>query len=95
MLNQELEKLETLGPIGTKIKTKMEELYDKLLHKGSSPKKPDVIRMIDTSKMDYAIMIQLSQSMIATGVSEGQNLVALATAIGHKVRDYYNLPIFT
>jgi len=95
MLNQELEKLETLGPIGTKIKTKMEELYDRLLHKGSSPKKPDVIRMIDTSKMDYAIMIQLSQSMIATGVSEGQNLVALATAIGHKVRDYYNLPMKT
>ena len=92
MLNQDLEKLETLGTIGIKIRTQMEFLHDKINRKGNAKVKPEIIRMIDRHNFDYDILIQLSYSMISTGVSEGQKLTALAIALGNRVRDFYNLP---
>ena len=95
MLQTELKKLETLGPVGLRLKAQLVELYDRLSSKGDNRLKPEVIRMIDKSNMEYSIMIQLSHSMIATGTSEGQSVTALAIAIGERVRNYYNLPIKT
>ena len=92
MLQKELEKLETLGPVGIRIRAQLVELYDGLISKGNNNLKPEVVRMIDNYNMDYDIMVQLSHSMIATGTSEGQNLTQLAIAIGERVRNYYNLP---
>ncbi len=92
MLQNELEKLETLGPVGIRIRAQLVELYDKLNSKGNAKLKPEVVRMIDKHNMDYDIMVQLSHSMIATGTSEGQNLTQLAIAIGERIRNYYNLP---
>ena len=91
MLQKELKKVETLGAVGVRIRTQLVELYDKLNTKGDNRLKPEVIRMIDKSDIDYDIMIQLSHSMIATGTSEGQNLTQLAIAIGERIRNYYNL----
>lgn len=70
----------------------MEVLYDKINNKGNARVKPEIIRMIDRHKLDYDMLIQLSYSMVSTGVSEGQKLTALAIAIGNRIRDYYNLP---
>jgi len=95
MLQTELKKLETLGTVGVRLRTQLVELYDRLSSKGDNRLKPEVIRMIDKSNMEYSIMIQLSHSMIATGTSEGQSVTALAIAIGERVRNYYNLPIKT
>ena len=36
MLQKELKKLETLGPVGSKIRTQLVELYDKLNTKGDN-----------------------------------------------------------
>ncbi len=91
MLQKELKKLETLGPVGVRIRTQLVELYDKLNTKGDNRLKPEVVRMINNHNIDTDIMIQLSHSMVATGTSEGQNLTQLAIAIGERVRNYYNL----
>ena len=69
----------------------MEFLHDKINRKGNAKVKPEIIRMIDRHNFDYNILIQLSYSMISTGVSEGQKLTALAIALGNRVRDFYNL----
>jgi DNA-directed RNA polymerase len=92
MLKIELEKLNTLGVVGVKLRRQLVELYDKLSNKGGSNNKPSVIVMIDKFNIEFDIAIQLSHSMIATGTSEGQNLTQLAIAIGERVRNYYNLP---
>ena len=91
MLQTELKKLETLGPVGIRLRAQLVELYDKLNTKGVSNHKPAVVLMVNKHNMDYDIMIQLSHSMIATGTSEGQNLTQLAIAIGERIRNYYNL----
>ena len=93
MLQNELEKLNTLGPVGIRIRAQLVELYDRLSNKSASNFKPEVVRMIDNHNIDYDIMIQLSHNMIATGTSEGQYLAPLAIAIGTRIRNYYNLPI--
>ena len=93
MLQTELKKLETLGPVGIRLRTQLVELYDKLNTKGESNHKPAVVLMINKHNMDYDIMVQLSHSMIATGTSEGQNFSALAIAIGARVRNFYNAPL--
>lgn len=91
-MNETLKQLETLGPIGIKLRTKMQDRFD--LHNNTDAKvKPGVVRMIVHSHMDFNILIQLSYSMVATGTSEGQKYVQLAIAIGERVRNYYNLPI--
>ena len=92
MLQKELEKLETLGVVGIRIRAQLVELYDRLNTKSNSNFKPEVVRMISKNNIDYDIMIQLSHNMIATGTSEGQYLASLAIAIGERVRNYYNLP---
>ena len=92
MLQTQLKKLETLGPVGIRLRTQLVELYDKLSNKSKSNNKPEVILMIDKTCMQFSIMIQLSHSMIATGTSEGQNLTQLAISIGERIRNYYNLP---
>ena len=66
-------------------------LFDKLSNKTNSNRKPDVITVINNHKIDFNIAIQLSHSMIATGVSEGQNLTQLAIAIGDRIFSYYNI----
>ena len=91
MLNEQLHSLETLGPVGIKIRTQMEMLFDKLSNKTISNRKPDVVTAINNYKIDFNIAIQLSHSMIATGVSEGQNLTQLAIAIGDRILAYYNV----
>ena len=93
MLQTELKKLETLGPVGIRLRAQLVELYDKLNTKGESNHKPAVVLMINKHNMDYDIMVQLSHSMIATGTSEGQNFSALAIAIGARVRNFYNAPL--
>ena len=93
MLQTELEKLETLGPVGIRIRAQLAERYDSLNTKGVSNHKPAVILMINKHNIDYDMMIQLSHSMIATGTSEGQNFSALAIAIGTRVRNFYNAPL--
>ena len=95
MLQKELKKLETLGPVGVRIRTQLVELYDKLNTKSDNNFKPEVVRMISKNNICYDLMVQLSHSMIATGTSEGQNLTQLAIAIGERVRNYYNLPTKT
>ena len=60
-------------------------LFDKLSNKTSSNRKADVVTVINNNKIDFNIAIQLSHSMIATGVSEGQNLTQLAIAIGDRI----------
>ena len=93
MLQKELKNLETLGPVGVRLRTQLNELYDRLNTKSDyGRKRPEVISMIDKNDMSYDVMIQLSHSMIATGTGEGQNLTQLAIAIGERVRNYYNLP---
>ena len=93
MLQTELKKLETLGPVGIRIRAQLVERYDSLNTKGVSNHKPAVILMINKHNIDYDMMIQLSHSMIATGTSEGQNFSALAIAIGTRVRNFYNAPL--
>ena len=95
MLQTQLKKLETLGPVGIRLRAQLVELYDKLNTKSDNNFKPEVVRMINKHNMDYDIMVQLSHSMIATGTSEGQNLTQLAIAIGERIRNYYNLPTKT
>lgn len=70
----------------------MDFLHDKINRKGNARVKPEIIRMIDRHNFDYDMLIQLSYSMVSTGVSEGQKLTALSIAIGNRIRDYYNLP---
>ena len=86
-----LNQVETLGPVGIKIRTQMETLFDKLSNKTSGNRKPDVVTVINVNKIDFNIAIQLSHSMIATGVSEGQNLTQLAIAIGDRVLAFYKV----
>ena len=95
MLQTELKKLETLGPVGIRLRAQLVELYDRLNTKTNNNFKPEVVRMINKHNMDYDIMIQLSHSMIATGTSEGQNFTDLAIAIGDRIRNFYKLPIKT
>ncbi len=92
MLTEELKKLETLGPVGIKVRSELKLLYDDLDKRSSGTLKPGVIRMIDKHKMDFDMFVQLSYSMIATGTSEGQKLTALAIAIGDRIRNFYHLP---
>ncbi len=92
MLTETLSKLETLGPVGIKIRTIMNERYDFLNKESNGPLKSGIVRMIDKHKIDYNIMIQLSYAIVATGTTEGQNLIQLAIAIGNRVRNYYKLP---
>ena len=66
-------------------------LFDKLSNKTTSNRKPDVVTAINNYKIDFNIAIQLSHSMIATGVSEGQNLTQLAIAIGDRILAFYNV----
>lgn len=92
MLTETLSKLETLGPVGIKIRTIMNERYDFLNKESNGPLKSGIVRMIDKHKIDYNMMIQLSYSIVATGTTEGQNLIQLAIAIGNRIRNYYKLP---
>ena len=92
MLQTELKKVETLGPVGLRLKAQLVERYDSLNTKSDNNLKPEVVRMIDKSNMEYSIMIQLSHNIVSTGTSDGQNLTQLAIACGERVRNYYNLP---
>ena len=92
MLTETLSKLETLGPVGIKIRSIMNERYDFLNKESNGPLKSGIVRMIDKHKIDYNMMIQLSYSIVATGTTEGQNLIQLAIAIGNRIRNYYKLP---
>ncbi len=91
-MQEKLATLETLGPVGIKIRSNLEMLFDKLNNKSESNKKPAVISMIKGANIDYNIAIQLSHLMIATGVNDGQNLTQLAISIGDRIRNYYKLP---
>ena len=95
MLQTELKKLETLGPVGIRLRAQLVELYDRLNTKTNNNFKPEVVRMINKHNMDYDIMVQLSHSMIATGTSEGQNVTALSIAIGERIRNFYKLTVRT
>ena len=90
MLKEQLTKVETLGPVGIKIRTQMEMLFDKLSNNDDS-RKPEIVFLINHNKIDFNIAIQLSHSMIATGVSEGQNLTQLAIAIGDRILAFYKI----
>ena len=92
MQNEILSKLETLGPVGIKLRTTMKERYDFMVKQSSGPLKPETVRMIDKNNMDYDMMIQLSYSIVATGTTGGQNFVQLAIAIGNRIRNFYGLP---
>ena len=92
MDNEILSKLETLGPVGLRLKAQLVEHYDSLNTKSDNNLKPEVVRMIDKSCMEYSIMIQLSHNIVSTGTSDGQNLTQLSIAVGERVRNYYNLP---
>ena len=92
MQNEILSKLETLGPVGIKLRTTMKERYDFMVKQSSGPLKPETVRMIDKNNMDYDMMIQLSYSIVATGTTGGQNFVQLAIAIGNRIRNFYSLP---
>jgi len=87
-----LSKLETLGPVGIKLRKTMTERYDFLVNKSLSNRKSETVVMIDKHNMDYDMMIQLSYSIVATGTTEGQNFTQLAIAIGNRVRNFYHLP---
>ena len=91
MLKEQLNQVETLGPVGIKLRTQMEMLFDKLANKNEGNRKADIISLINNNKIDFNIAIQLSHSMIATGVSEGQNLTQLAMAIGDRVLAFYKI----
>ena len=52
MLQNELEKLNTLGPVGIRLRAQLVELYDKLNTKSDNNLKPEVVRMIDKSCME-------------------------------------------
>jgi len=95
MLQKELKNLETLGPVGVRLRTQLNELYDRLNNKSKSNNKSEVVLMINNYDISYDVMIQLSHNMIATSTGEGQNLTQLAIAIGERVRNYYNLPTKT
>ena len=92
MQKETLTNLETLGPVGIKVRSQMEMLFDKLNNKSESNKKPAVVSMIKNAEIDYNVAIQLSHLMIATGVNDGQNLTQLAISIGDRIRNYYKLP---
>ena len=87
-----MSKLETLGPVGIKLRKTMTERYDFLVNKSLSNRKSETVVMIDKHNMDYDMMIQLSYSIVATGTTEGQNFTQLAIAIGNRVRNFYHLP---
>ena len=91
-MQEKLANLETLGPVGIKLRQNMEMLFDKLNNKSESNKKPAVVSMIKGANIDYNIAIQLSHLMIATGVNDGQNLTQLVISIGDRIRNYYKLP---
>ena len=91
MDNEILSKLETLGPVGIKLRKTMHDRYDFLANKSDSPLKPEIVRMIAKHNMDYDMMIQLSYSIVATGTTEGQNFVQLAIAIGSRIRNFYQI----
>jgi hypothetical protein len=92
MEQETLSKLETLGPVGIKLRTTMNNHYDFLFKESSGPLKPQTVRMIEKHNIDYNIMIQLSYSIVATGTTAGQNFVQLAIAIGNRIRNFYHLP---
>lgn len=91
-MQETLANVETLGPVGIKLRENMVMLFDKLNNKSDSNRKPALVSMIKTSEIDYNIAIQLSHLMVATGVNDGQNLTQLAMSIGDRVRNYYKLP---
>ena len=91
MLTETLKTVQTLGPVGVRLQTQMEMLFDKLLNKGDSNRKPEIIMEFKNHNISFDICIQLSHSMIATGVNDGQNLTQLAMAIGDRILNYYNL----
>ena len=92
MDNEILSKLETLGPVGIKLRKTMHDRYDYLVNKSLSNRKSETVVMIDKHSMDYDMMIQLSYSIVATGTTEGQNFTQLAIAIGNRIRNFYHLP---
>ena len=92
MQKETLGNLETLGPVGIKVRSNLEMLFDKLNNKSDSNKKPAIVSMIKNAEIDYNVAIQLSHLMIATGVNDGQNLTQLAISIGDRVRNFYKLP---
>ena len=91
-MQETLQNVETLGPVGIKLRQNMDILFDKLSNKSDSNKKPAIVSMIKQSEIDYNVAIQLSHLMVATGVNDGQNLTQLAISIGDRVRNYYKLP---
>ena len=92
MQKETLGNLETLGPVGIKVRSNLEMLFDKLNNKSDSNKKPAIVSMIKNEEIDYNVAIQLSHLMIATGVNDGQNLTQLAISIGDRIRNFYKLP---
>ena len=92
MDNEILSKLETLGPVGIKLRKTMHDRYDFLADKCKGNRNPDIVSMITKHNMDYDMMIQLSYSIVATGTTEGQNFTQLAIAIGNRIRNFYHLP---
>ena len=91
-MQETLANLETLGPVGMKLRENMDSLFNKLSNKSDSNKKPAVVSMIKQSEIDYNVAIQLSHLMVATGVNDGQNLTQLAISIGDRIRNYYKIP---
>ena len=92
MQKETLGNLEILGPVGIKVRSNLEMLFDKLNNKSDSNKKPAIVSMIKNAEIDYNVAIQLSHLMIATGVNDGQNLTQLAISIGDRIRNFYKLP---
>ena len=92
MDNEILSKLETLGPVGIKLRKTMNDRYDFIMNKSDSNRKSDTVVMIHKHNMDYDMMIQLSYSIVATGTTDGQNFTQLAIAIGNRIRNFYHLP---
>jgi hypothetical protein len=81
----------TAGPIEQKILRVMEtEVAEATKNRIGAPLV--WLSLIEKSKMDLRVLIQLSHIMLATGSQEGQGLTALARALGDKIMHHFKLP---
>ena len=82
MLKEQLNNLETLGPIGIKIRTQMEMLFDKLSNKTNGNRKPDVITLINNHKIVQDIFGTVTKAL----------KVSKAEVLGHSRHQYLVIP---
>ena len=82
-----------LKPVGLEVKNALELEFDILVKESDPRKLPVSVSLIKRNFMDFAIMVQLSHLMIATGVNEGQQYSQLSQAIGMRIANFYGTRI--